>query len=44
MTIRLRDKLAISGRRAVVVELVNDRLCVRVGDNQYVVEHSEIVR
>jgi hypothetical protein len=40
----LRDKPTISGREGTVVELINDRLCVRVGSNQYVVERSEIVR
>jgi hypothetical protein len=40
----LRDKPTISGREGVVVELVNDRLRVRVGTNQYVVERNEVIQ
>jgi hypothetical protein len=40
----LRDKPAISGRDGVVVEVINDRLRVKVGSNQWVVERSEVIR
>jgi hypothetical protein len=40
----LRDKLAISGKRAEVIELVNDNLLVRVGDNKHVVSREQVVR
>jgi hypothetical protein len=45
--IRIRPglrKLAISGRRAVVIDLINDNLLVRVGDNQHVVSREHVVR
>jgi hypothetical protein len=40
----LKHRPTISGREGTVIELVNDRLCVRVGGNQYVVERSEVIR
>jgi membrane protein implicated in regulation of membrane protease activity len=38
----LRDKPAISGRDGVVVEVINDRIRVKVGSNQWLVDKSDV--
>jgi hypothetical protein len=38
----LRNRPAISGREAVVLEAINDRLLVQVGSNQWVIDRDEV--